>query len=133
NLISVEEELNILENYIFIQKKRYGENLRIDILLDEHVKNKFFIAPLTLQLLAENAIKHNAVSKETPLRIIIEEKNGRLSVSNNVNPKIYAEKSAGMGLQNIKGRYELLSQIPLEILKEENKFTVLIPLLKSKS
>ncbi len=132
NLISVEEELNLLENYIFIQKKRYGENLKIDILLNEITKNKFFIAPLTLQLLAENAIKHNAVSRETPIRIIIEEKNGRLSVSNNINPKINPEKSAGMGLQNIRGRYELLSDIPLEILKEENKFTVLIPLLKSK-
>jgi ligand-binding sensor domain-containing protein len=131
NLISVEEELDLLENYIFIQKKRYGENLRIDISLNDQIKKKLFIAPLTLQLLAENAIKHNAVSRETPLRIIIEEKNGRLSVSNNVNPKLYAEKSTGMGLQNIKGRYELLSKIPLEILKEENKFTVLIPLLKS--
>ncbi len=133
NLISIGEELSLLENYIFIQKKRYGENLRISIAIDENTKMKYCIAPLTLQLLAENAIKHNAVSRETPLFIRISESNGRIIVSNNINPKITAEKSAGFGLQNIKSRYELLSKEPVEILQEENNFVVSLPLIRFKA
>ena len=132
NLIRVSEELNILNDYIFIQKKRFGENLLLDTILDDNIKSNKYIAPLTLQLLAENAIKHNAVSKETPLKISITSMNGKLIMSNNINPKITHESSTGLGLQNIKSRYELLTTEKVEIIIEENNFIVKIPLITLK-
>jgi sensor histidine kinase YesM len=133
NLINLEEELKLLDNYIFIQRKRYGDNLTLEIRLDPPTRRNSFVPPLTLQLLAENGIKHNAVSRETPLRITITENHGRLEISNNINPKRSRESSTGMGLQNIMNRYELLTPEKVEIIREENKFTVVIPLLTSKN
>jgi ligand-binding sensor domain-containing protein len=133
NVITIEEELNILGNYLFIQKERYGENLQVEINVDKDSQIKYCIAPMTLQLLAENAIKHNAVSRETPLKISITNDEKRLIVSNNINLKITPEKSAGFGLQNIKSRYALLSNDKLEIFKDERKFVVYIPLIRLKN
>ena len=96
------------------------------------LKNKY-VPPLTLQLLAENAIKHNAVSKEGILKITISAKNEKMEISNNINPKIGKETSTGMGLQNIINRYELLTTEKIEINKDENIFSVKIPLLTSKN
>ncbi|MBL0103365.1 MAG: histidine kinase [Bacteroidetes bacterium] len=101
SLISLKEELELVSNYIFIQKKRYGKSLElINDLKDEQIRGTT-IPPLTLQLLAENAIKHNAVSKETPLKIEIFVSDNKIVVSNNINPKINKETSEGVGLQNI--------------------------------
>ena len=132
NLISVAEELKLLDTYIFIQKKRYGNNLRLEINLDESTSKINCLAPLTLQLLAENAIKHNAISKESPLVITINSEKGKLQISNNINLKIAKEKSTGFGLQNIKSRYELLTNEKIEIIQEENRFIVKIPIINSK-
>ncbi len=129
NLISVREELSLLNNYLFIQKKRFGTNLILEIELDQNIRNNKSIPPMTLQLLAENAIKHNAVSKETPLIIKITSTKNHLTISNNLNAKIKEESSAGFGLHNIRSMYQLLSDEKIEILKTENNFTVIIPLL----
>ncbi len=88
------------------------------------------IAPLTLQLLAENAVKHNAISSETPLTIELEIMGKLLAVKNNLNPKVSSEKGAGMGLENILKRYELLTKEEVIITKREDSFIVYIPLLK---
>ncbi len=130
NLVSLSEELSLLDNYIFIQRKRYGENLKLDISLDEKTKHEYAVPPLTLQMLAENAIKHNAVSKESPLVISISNKNDALIITNNLNKKIANEKSAGFGLENIQARYALLTSQAVEIIKDENTFRVMIPLIK---
>jgi ligand-binding sensor domain-containing protein len=131
NLITLEEEIHLLGNYIFIQKKRYGENLELEILLDEKTKKSKYVPPLTLQLLAENAIKHNAVSKESKLRITIGCKDGKMEISNNINPKMSKETSSGMGLQNIINRYELLTKEEIGISSEDNRFSITVPLLNS--
>jgi LytS/YehU family sensor histidine kinase len=133
NLILVQEEIKLLDNYIFIQKKRYGDNLILEILIDENIRKSKYVPPLTLQLLAENAIKHNAVSKESTLKILISAKNNTMEISNNINPKIGNESSTGMGLQNIINRYELLTIEKIEIKKDANIFSVKIPLLTSKN
>ncbi len=133
NLITVQEEIKLLDNYIFIQKKRYGDNLILEILIDENTGRNKYVPPLTLQLLAENAIKHNAVSKESKLKITISAKNDKMEISNNINPKIGKESSTGMGLQNIINRYELLTIEKIEIKKNANIFSVKIPLLTSKN
>lgn len=123
----------MLQNYIYIQRERYGENLKIVIDLKKETLSTFAIPPLTLQLLAENALKHNAISKETPLEIRLFEESGRLVIRNNINRKISKESSSGMGLQNIIGRYRLLTKEKVEIEETVSNFTVSLPLLNSQS
>lgn len=130
DLITLNDEINHLYSYIFIQERRYGEWLMMDILISEEQKKIFHIPPLSLQLLLENAIKHNAVSKETPLhiRISVTEDN-YLSIRNNKNAKSGKEKGAGMGLQNIISRYKLLTDKPVTVINDKQYFIVLLPLL----
>lgn len=129
NLIPLAEELELMENYIFIQKKRYGENLIVIERLNDDLVKKLFIPPLTLQLLAENAIKHNSVSRETTLTITLSFDQNKLSVSNNINSKISKETPSGFGLQTIISRFKLLSEEEVEIKKDEQSFNVLLPLI----
>jgi LytS/YehU family sensor histidine kinase len=130
DIIPLKEELGLLHTYLFIQQKRFGSSLRLQINVSDVEKNETFIPPLTLQLLGENAIKHNAVSKETPLTINIFIQNERLLVQNNINAKISQAPGAGMGLQNIVNRYTLLSKQKVIIKNTNNNFTVSLPLLK---
>jgi ligand-binding sensor domain-containing protein len=132
NLIPLEDELELLDNYIFIQKKRYGSSLHLEINLSNEVKKNWSLPPLTLQLLAENAIKHNAVSVESPLYIKISFSFAKLMVENNINKKISKPSSPGMGLQNITGRYRLLTDNRVLISSDEKKFVVAIPLISKK-
>jgi ligand-binding sensor domain-containing protein len=132
DVIPLREEIGLLKTYFFIQQKRFGRNLILTINLSEDEKNKTFIPPLTMQLLAENAIKHNAVSKEAPLEIKIFIENERLIINNNINKKISKESGAGMGLQNITNRYTLLSKQNVSIKNEGKQFVVSLPILKQK-
>jgi hypothetical protein len=130
--IALKEELELLKTYFFIQQKRFGNSLSLNINLTEEQKNQNFIPPLTMQLLAENAIKHNAVSKETPLAIDIFMEDERLIIRNNINIKFSKSDGAGMGLQNITNRYTLLSSQDVIIKKNDQFFIVSLPLLKQK-
>lgn len=130
DIIPLKEELGLLQTYLFIQQKRFGSSLRLQINLSDAEKRETFIPPLTLQLLGENAIKHNAVSKETPLTINIFIQNERLLVENNINAKISKAPGAGMGLQNIVNRYTLLSKQKVIIKNTNNNFIVSLPVLK---
>ncbi|HXL58904.1 MAG TPA: histidine kinase, partial [Chitinophagaceae bacterium] len=130
DIITLQEEIGLLKTYLFIQQKRFGQNLRLNINLKNEEKEQTFIPPLTLQLLAENAIKHNAVSKETPLNIDIFTEQDRLVFRNNLNPKLTAATGAGIGLRNITNRYKLLSQKEVSILNNNKYFRVSLPTLK---
>jgi two-component system, LytTR family, sensor kinase len=126
--ISLKEELDVLRAYGFLLKTRFGNNLDIKIDVPEEKLNKN-IVPLSLQLLMENAIKHNIVSADKPLKIDVYAVNGRLVVSNNLQRKNQLNESTGIGLDNIRNRYKLLSDKPVEVTESENNFTVSIPLL----
>ena len=132
DIIPLKEELGLLQTYLFIQQKRFGKSLSLDIELSEEEKEETYIPPLTLQLLGENAIKHNAVSKETPLIIKIFIKNRRLIVENNINAKLNKSAGAGMGLQNIVNRYTLLSKQNVVIENNKSNFLVSLPILNQK-
>ena len=129
DVISVREEIDITNDYFFIQKKRFGDNLQFKNNVSEEEQRSYLIAPLTLQMLTENAVKHNAISSETPLIIEISICGKLLVVKNNLNPKRTFEKSSGMGLQNIEKRYQLLTREQVTIKKTDNSFIVNIPLL----
>jgi ligand-binding sensor domain-containing protein len=131
DVIVLREELDLLDNYYFLQKKRFCENLSLKLDVPEEIKNSRYVPPLTLQLLMENAVKHNSISKETPLFIeLFVNKHGKLVMRNNRNGKIKKTESPGMGLQNIISRFQLLSDRTVEIKSADNFFEVAIPLLK---
>ena len=89
------------------------------------------IVPLSLQLLMENAIKHNIVSSEKPLTIDVYALNGTLVVSNNLQKKNQVFESTGIGLDNIRNRYKLLSGKIVEVTESSTSFTVSIPLIEN--
>lgn len=128
-VVLVAEELAFLDKYFFLQKIRFQEALQVDIQVSSV---ESFIPPMALQLLVENAIKHNIVSEEQPLQIRILERENYLEVSNNIQPKKLMEPSSGVGLPNIKERYSFLSKQEVEVVQNSDFFTVRLPLLNIK-
>jgi ligand-binding sensor domain-containing protein len=131
-VITLAEELTVLKTYFYLQQQRLGDSIQMQVDIDDTNANKFLIPPLTLQLLVENAIKHNAVSVQTPLRLKLSITDDTLSVSNNKIARSSVQPGTGMGLENIINRITLLTNKPVQIINEANDFTVLLPLLKSK-
>jgi two-component system, LytTR family, sensor kinase len=128
NTVTLEEEMQFLDAYIYLNKVRFRENLQIEKQISTQTYHQQ-IAPLSLQMLIENAIKHNIISKDKPLKIKISEQEGYLEIENNVQEKKTFEKSTKVGLQNIINRYQLLSNKQVEVIKNADFFKVKIPLL----
>ncbi len=129
-LVTIEEEVAFAKAYFYLLKMRYPENLSLDFNVDEKYHAKH-IAPLTLQMLIENAIKHNIVSKAHPLHIDVYVENDQsIVVKNNLQPKKSLEGSTRTGLENIKKRYQLLGQSNIDIITTAKNFMVAIPLIK---
>ncbi|MCC5932035.1 MAG: histidine kinase [Cyclobacteriaceae bacterium] len=127
-LVTLEQELDFAENYLSLQKIRLDSSLNYSILVSE--KNELYLPPLSLQLLLENAIKHNIASMEKPLRIKILQEKDKLIVQNNLQLKtIGNEGGKGIGLENIIKRYQLLSDKKPLVFKDQNIFSVELPLL----
>jgi hypothetical protein len=126
-IATVDAELNFLESYVYLQKIRFGENLVVNIDVKER---NHFIMPLSLQMLIENAIKHNVISKEFPLTISVYSKDGYIVVTNNLRKK-QALNSGNTGLENIRSRYGFFTSDPVIISQKDGNFTVEIPLIDS--
>lgn len=125
--VSLEEEIDFINAYVFLLKIRFGNNLNFE----QHLKvSDGMLPPASLQLLIENAIKHNEVSKTHPLTISLERQNGELIIKNNKNPKVTVEASEGVGLSNIQKRYQLLGATSPEIRDTDTDFIVKLPLIK---
>lgn len=127
-IISLETELRIIESYIFLVETRFANNLQFKITVDEESKQKE-IPPLALQMLIENAIKHNVVSRSKPLLIEIFVEEEFLVVKNNLQRKSSTEFSSKIGLKNIMSRYNYLSEKQVKLKESESTFEVRIPLL----
>lgn len=126
-VVSLQEELKFLDSYIYLQKIRFGEKLAIDLDLRDIQSN---VAPLALQMLFENAIKHNEISQENPLQISVAVNNGWLVVQNTLRERTTSgEHSSGVGLENIKKRYQFLSDKPVIVEKSASAFVVKLPLI----
>jgi len=127
-LVSVDEELEFAKTYMSLLKMRFEDSIIFDI--PENAKNpESKVVPLSLQLLLENAVKHNTVTSSKPLHIKIYEDGDSLVVENNLQTKQIVKKSSGVGLNNIMQRYDLLTSKKIQINKEANRFTVAIPML----
>jgi ligand-binding sensor domain-containing protein len=128
-VIKLEDEISLIESYFFLMKKRYGDNLHLDISLGKERKEKF-IPPMTLQILIENSVKHNVISKDKPLFIRIFEEEGKIVVENNLQQKMTTEVSTGIGLENIRKRYRLITKVEPVIEKTDGMFRVKLPVIK---
>lgn len=130
DLITVAEELELIAAYAYLQEQRFGADFKLEIVLDD-ANRKSLIPPLTLQLLVENAIKHNVISHTQPLVVRIYSHHNQLIVSNVLQPKTNPESSTGFGLRSIRDRYKLLTDQPVEISEVDNHFQISLPLLQT--
>ncbi len=129
-LVDLKSEINFIRPYLFLLQKRFADALVIDLDIREQPHEQYII-PASLQMLIENAIKHNVVSRQRPLRIRVHSNGDHLlEVSNNLQSKQTKEASTGIGLQNIIKRYQLVSRRPVEIENNGQSFTVRLPLLQ---
>lgn len=131
NLISLNAELNFAKAYIHVQSERFGENLKVLWNIPPELEKKA-IAPMSLQLLLENAIKHNIVSRAKPLEIRVDSSDDFLVVTNKIQKKSTQLTSTKMGLINIEKRYELISDRSIKITNDGDFFSVALPLLNHK-
>lgn len=131
DLVSVDEELAFAKTYVRLLIMRFEGSIVFDI--PEKADNpEARIIPLSLQLLLENAVKHNIVTQKRPLKIKVYEENGMLCVTNNLQEKQVVRKSSGVGLRNIQQRYSILSTREVQIEKSTSEFTVKLPVLTHK-
>ncbi len=129
-VIPLKEEINIIEKFIFLFKARYGNGFKAVVNVKKEVL-EMFMAPLTLQMLLENAFKHNVISKEHPLLIeIFNENDNYLVVKNSIKKKNQITKSTEIGLATIKKRYQFLTHIKVMVIESNESFIVKIPLIK---
>lgn len=129
-LVTLADELEFAKDYLFLLKMRFPDNLAADFRVDP-AYHSMHIAPLTIQMLIENSIKHNVVSKAHPLKIdIYVEKGNSIVVKNNLQQKNVIEKSTKTGLVNIQKRYEYLGNRKIDIITTAKNYMVAIPLIQ---
>lgn len=126
DFISLQEEMDLVRSFDFLLKKRYEEGFR---LLDRLNGQTGLIMPLALQMLVENAVKHNIISAAKPLTVeIFAENDDYVVVRNNIQPKIKPEPSTHFGLQSLVNRYQLLGERPVVVEDNAAFFTVKVPI-----
>ncbi len=131
-LVTVEEELKFAKLYMSLINMRFEDSIVFTI--PEHISNpEAKVVPLSLQLVLENAVKHNQVTPSRKLHITIFEKDGNLIIRNNVQPKNVVKKGTGVGLQNIRKRYYLLTDRAVTIQHNDKEFSVSLPLLTERA
>lgn len=131
NLVTVQEELEFIENYLHLYKFRFEEGFNYSLNVDKETRKNMLIPPLTLQVLVENAIKHNRVSRQQPLHLEIISTNQQLIVQNTLQPKPENQPSTQKGQVNLVEKYRLLGSDLPEFTVKDEKYVVKIPLIKS--
>lgn len=132
DFITIQDELDYLETYIYLQKERFGDKFSVDIQIPEEW-TKELIPSFSLQLLIENAIKHNVISKKQPLSVEIYTEGNYLVLQNLLQERRDSVESTGTGLSNLSTRFNLLKKRAIQILKDEQHFSVKLPILNDES
>jgi len=127
-LVSLEEELNFVENYFFLLRIRYEEKLQLQYSLKNNNTGSL-IPPCALQILLENAIKHNEYSDREPLTVRMIQNGNHLKVSNNLKPRKMRPASTGIGLKNLSSRYRLICGMDIKVESDNHQFSVSLPLI----
>ena len=121
------DEIEFIEKFVFLLKIRFEEKLNVEI--DVELKENQMIVPLAIQLLVENAVKHNEVSSAFPLKISIKQEGDELVVQNSIQIKKNREESSKIGLKNLKAQYQMYSDLKVKIEETSDTFKVIIPIL----
>jgi two-component system, LytTR family, sensor kinase len=127
--IPLRDELKLCEDYLGMQKIRFGEALICSVSINDEVLDKGLVPSFSIQPLLENAIKHNELTKASPLHVFIDQDGDRIKVTNNIKPKTTTETSSGIGLANLSERYRILSNDDLKIENDGAVFSVSIKIL----
>lgn len=127
-VVTIKMELDALKSYASLMKHRFGSSFQVK--LPTNYNSNVYLAPLTLQMLMENVLKHNQVSNESPIHIHLDIRDKYLSFSNSIISKSQPIDSTKTGLQNLSQRYALLSENPVKIINNSEKFEVLVPLIE---
>lgn len=128
-LMTLEEELRFVEAYSYLFKIRYADKLFFDIAVEERYL-QWTLPALSMQPLIGNAVKHNTITRTKPLHVTIRTADGWLEVSNPIVPRLEPEPSTGIGLENLRNRWRLITGRDIEIVDDGRTFTVRMPLLK---
>ena len=132
-LISLNDEIKFIDDYFFLLNIRYDNRLRLSFSMGNNYVEKIMILPCSLQILIENAIKHNQFTEAEPLHINVCLNGEYLNVENNIRTRQYASESTRIGLFNLSNRYRLVYNKDIVVKREENKFIVKLPLIKQSS
>lgn len=129
DLISLQEELQFINDYFFLLRIRYENKVNLQLHIKKEGEN-IMVLPCSLQLLIENAIKHNYFTEADPLTIVITENSEYLKVENNIRNHTDTVQSTKVGLGNLNAQYKLLCNRNIQVSTTENKFIVKLPLIK---
>jgi two-component system LytT family sensor kinase len=128
-LSTLHDELNFIQSYYKLLRTRHGDAIQLQVEVDKKYIN-YLLPSLSLQLLVENAVKHNVTSRSHPLIIDIFSMAGnKLAINNNLQPKKIKAPSNKIGLMNIKSKYDLIKYGGFEILEDQRNFTIILPLI----
>lgn len=120
-------EKQFVENYLSLQQMRFADNIHVEMETGDHAD--FYVVPLSVQMMVENAIKHNIITTDDPLHIAIYTEGTWLVVRNNLQVKTSMVASENIGLENIRQQYEILTGRKVEVMKEGGYFTVKLPMI----
>jgi len=134
-VVGLGDELELTENYLSMQQVRFGNALDFTIDIPHKMKITGKVPIYSVQLLVENAIKHNILTMARPLKIVIKsgKENNTISIENNLQPKIHIEDGSGVGLSNLIERYRLLNNEEINIYRTNEKFMVTIKVFENES
>lgn len=130
-LITLREELRFIQDYFFLLQIRHENKLQLDLKLQELEVSQIMILPFALQVLLENAIKHNQFSEEQPLVVAVSLHKDFIVVSNTVASKPFSAESTKVGLKNLSARYRLICNKDIIVQHAANTFMVKLPLIKT--
>ena len=128
-IVTLAEELDCVRSYCIMMKMRYGDNLQFDHHIDHDKYDNYYVLPLSIQGLMENAIKHNVISSRLPLTVyIMTDDDNHLIISNKIHLKIGKEEGSGIGLANLAERYRIKWNENVDIFDDGKIFSVTLPL-----
>jgi two-component system LytT family sensor kinase len=130
NLVTIKTELEFLESYFFLINIRHGESIQFEVNISDAVQCAGMLPPATLQMLVENAVKHNRFTAEKPLHISLTHRDDSLYIVNELRKRYGVKSAIGLGLENIAKRYELTCDRKIEIIETDDQFIVKIPIIK---
>jgi sensor histidine kinase YesM len=129
NLVSASEEIEFLSNFFYLLKIRFDDAINMNIEIKSIAAEALFLPPISLQILLENAIKHNEISVANPLTVLVSLSSNYVVIKNRLMHKTYKAASTGTGLNNLDNRYKLLTGKNIIVYRSSDYFTVKLPLV----